>query len=103
MKGINYIDYQCQKSAYDAGVSGVYRAFLSSPKHPGVDIIHSVKNDYDIIVNLKNETLFKSWKSIFKRTTKLWNFDDVMNTFSGKPPTFVYSFNGKNVIEDDHW
>jgi collagen type XVIII alpha len=106
MKGIDFINYQCQKEAYDSEVKGVFRAFLSSPIDKGVDLISIVKNPNAVIVNLKNDTLFPTWKSIFNRSTKLWNFNTRVKIFSGLPPPTIYSFNGQDVIQgelSEHW
>ncbi len=92
MNGIQFINFQCQREAYRSGVSGLFRAFLSSPKDR-MELSSIVKNPYDIIVNLKNETLYSNWGSIFKRTKFMEN-DAEKN---------LYSFNGKNVIFDEHW
>ncbi|OXA64806.1 collagen alpha-1(XV) chain [Folsomia candida] len=101
MSGIDFINYECQKEAYESGVSGLFRSFLSFPKDNGMKISAIGKSPYDRIVNLKNETLYKTWKSIFKRSKVSESSKTTSNNGTLFP--YVYSFNGRNVILDDHW
>jgi len=103
MNGLDHINYQCQKEAYEGNITGLYRVFLSSKDS---DLISIVKNPKDIIVNLKNQTLYKSWTDVFKRSVKFWNI--AAEPVIGNSDPFLllpilYSFNGKNVLMDSHW
>jgi hypothetical protein len=98
MGGIDHINYQCQKEAYAANVTGIYRAFLSSKT---MDLPRLVKEPQDKVLNLYNETLFPSWASIFKRASKIQPPGPILSP-SGHPGN-IFSFDGKNVIIDEHW
>lgn len=101
MRGIDHINYKCQQEAMDAKVDGVFRAFLSTR---GVNIKSLGRNPNDIIVNLYNNTLFQSWDDVFRVNQKfLRRNNELWNSLKNNATSVLYSFNGKNVIMDEHW
>ncbi|CAL8131470.1 unnamed protein product [Orchesella dallaii] len=101
MYGLDHINYQCQKEAMDAGINGVFRAFLSVR---GNNIKSIVRNSKDPIVNIYNKTMFATWSDVLRINKNMLQYGNQLlaagstNTNSG-----LYSFNGKNVIIDENW
>jgi len=95
MGGIDNINHQCQKEAYESNTAGIFRAFLSSKE---IDLPRLVKGKSDVIVNLKNETLYSSWKKIFDPASTIGPVIVENGTRQ-----YLYSFDGRDVMMDEHW
>uniref|UniRef100_A0A8B9EVA8 Collagen alpha-1(XV) chain-like protein n=1 Tax=Amazona collaria TaxID=241587 RepID=A0A8B9EVA8_9PSIT len=84
-------DFQCFQQAQLAGLTSTYRAFLSSHLQDLVTVVR--KTDRHLpIVNLKGETLFSNWNSIFNGNGGQFNIH-----------VPIYSFDGRNVMTDPSW
>ncbi|XP_020710044.2 collagen alpha-1(XVIII) chain isoform X2 [Athalia rosae] len=89
MHGVRGADYACYRQSKRAGLTGTFRAFLSSRVQNVDSIVRFADRDLPI-VNIKGDVLFNSWKEMF-------NGDGAY--FSQSPR--IYSFNGKNILTDD--
>uniref|UniRef100_A0A8D0G7X3 Collagen alpha-1(XV) chain n=1 Tax=Sphenodon punctatus TaxID=8508 RepID=A0A8D0G7X3_SPHPU len=85
-------DYQCFQQARAAGLTSTYRAFLSSHLQDLSTVVRKADRYSLPIVNLKGETLFQNWESIFSGNGGQFNFQ-----------VPIYSFEGRNVLTDPSW
>lgn len=110
LQGMRNADLNCHRQARRAGLMGTFRAFLSA-RHENklnyflVNITFSpyfrIQNldsivkpeDRELpITNLRGDVLFNSWNSIFS----------AQGGFFSQAPR-IYSFSGKNVLNDPTW
>ncbi|XP_048448912.1 collagen alpha-1(XV) chain-like, partial [Rhincodon typus] len=87
MTGIRGADLQCFQQAREAGLQGTFRAFLTSNNQDLISIVRRSDRIAVPIVNLKGETLFYNWDSLFSGSG---------GHFNAKVP--IYSFQGQNVM-----
>uniref|UniRef100_A0A8C4STJ7 Collagenase NC10/endostatin domain-containing protein n=1 Tax=Erpetoichthys calabaricus TaxID=27687 RepID=A0A8C4STJ7_ERPCA len=92
MRGIRGADFQCFQQARAVGLTGTFRAFLSSKLQDLYSIVRRADRNTLPIVNLKDEVLFDSWESLYN------GLDGQM-----KPNVQVYSFDGRDVLKDNTW
>uniref|UniRef100_A0A670JQ71 Collagen alpha-1(XV) chain n=1 Tax=Podarcis muralis TaxID=64176 RepID=A0A670JQ71_PODMU len=85
-------DYQCFQQARAAGLLSTYRAFLSSHLQDLLTVVRKADRYHVPIVNLKGETLFSNWESIFSGNG---------GQFDLRIP--IYSFDGRDVMTDPAW
>uniref|UniRef100_A0A8C6ZGZ4 Collagen alpha-1(XV) chain n=1 Tax=Nothoprocta perdicaria TaxID=30464 RepID=A0A8C6ZGZ4_NOTPE len=85
-------DFQCFQQAQLAGLTSTYRAFLSSHLQDLATVVRKTDRYNLPIVNLKGETLFSNWESIFNGNGGQFN-----------PHVPIYSFDGRNVMTDPSW
>uniref|UniRef100_A0A669QFS9 Collagen type XV alpha 1 chain n=1 Tax=Phasianus colchicus TaxID=9054 RepID=A0A669QFS9_PHACC len=85
-------DFQCFQQAQQAGLMTTYRAFLSSHLQDLVTVVRKADRYNLPIVNLKGETLFNNWESIFNGNGGQFNIH-----------VPIYSFDGRNVMTDPFW
>uniref|UniRef100_A0A3Q1F6M7 Collagenase NC10/endostatin domain-containing protein n=1 Tax=Acanthochromis polyacanthus TaxID=80966 RepID=A0A3Q1F6M7_9TELE len=90
MRGIRGADFMCFTQAQAIGMKGTFRAFLSARLQDLQSIVRKADRDILPIVNLKDEVLFDSWDAIFN--------DGRMK--DGVP---IYSFDGRDVLNDSAW
>ncbi|KAF3857459.1 hypothetical protein F7725_009318 [Dissostichus mawsoni] len=90
MRGIRGADYQCFTQAQAIGMKGTFRAFLSAKLQDLHSIVRRSDRDHLPIVNLKDEVLYDSWDAIF-------------NEGRMKDNVPMYSFDGKDVLNDSTW
>ncbi|CAG7836225.1 unnamed protein product [Allacma fusca] len=91
MHGVRGADYSCYRQARSANLAGTFRGFLSSFVQ-NLDSIVKYSDRNLPVLNTKGELLFNSWSEIFQSNGR----------FVSRPP-HIYSFNGRNVMEDFHW
>ena len=91
MHGVRGVDYSCYRQARNANLGGTFRGFLSSWVQ-NLDSIVKYSDRKLPVLNTKGELLFNSWAEIFQGNGR----------FITRPP-HIYSFNGRNVMEDFHW
>uniref|UniRef100_A0A3Q2Y5P7 Collagenase NC10/endostatin domain-containing protein n=1 Tax=Hippocampus comes TaxID=109280 RepID=A0A3Q2Y5P7_HIPCM len=89
MRGIRGADFQCYQQARAVGLTGTYRAFLSSHLQDLATVVRKADRVHMPVVNLRGELLFKSWMSIFSGNG---------GTFDPSVP--IYSFDGRDVLTD---
>uniref|UniRef100_A0A670ZHM9 Collagenase NC10/endostatin domain-containing protein n=1 Tax=Pseudonaja textilis TaxID=8673 RepID=A0A670ZHM9_PSETE len=92
MRGIRGADFQCFQQARQVGLSGTFRAFLSSRLQDLYSIVRRADRSTVPIVNLRDEVLFNNWE----------------NLFSGSEAPFrtgvrILSFDGRDVLRDSAW
>lgn len=92
MHGVRGADYSCYRQARNANLQGTFRAFLSSWVQ-NLDSIVKFSDRNLPVVNTKGDLLFRSWDEIYNGGGK----------FQRAGPPAIYSFNGRNVIQDLHW
>uniref|UniRef100_A0A3Q2ZH45 Collagenase NC10/endostatin domain-containing protein n=1 Tax=Hippocampus comes TaxID=109280 RepID=A0A3Q2ZH45_HIPCM len=92
MRGIRGADFQCYQQARAVGLTGTYRAFLSSHLQDLATVVRKADRVHMPVVNLRGELLFKSWMSIFSGNG---------GTFDPSVP--IYSFDGRDVLTDSTW
>lgn len=121
MLGIKGVDHQCFLQAQAIGLKGTFRAFLSSRLQDLYSIVRKDDRDQLHVVNLKvsvtlstlnhtknmvtvyslltqcicspqDEALFSDWESIFNDSEGRITDD-----------TSIYSFDGRDVLNDDAW
>lgn len=80
----------CFTQAQAIGMHGTFRAFLSARLQDLHSIVRKVDRDRMPILNLKDEVLFDSWDAIF-------------NEGRMKHSVPLYSFDGKDVLNDSTW
>ncbi|OXB52976.1 hypothetical protein ASZ78_011727, partial [Callipepla squamata] len=85
-------DFHCFQQAQQAGLMTTYRAFLSSHLQDLVTVVRKTDRYNLPIVNLKGETLFNNWESIFNGNGGEFNIH-----------VPIYSFDGRNVMTDPIW
>ncbi|NXN97327.1 COFA1 protein, partial [Rhinopomastus cyanomelas] len=85
-------DFQCFQQAQRAGLTSTYRAFLSSHLQDLATVVRRADRYHLPVVNLKGETLFSNWESIF---------DGNGGQFNAEVP--IFSFDGRNVLTDPSW
>uniref|UniRef100_A0A3B3U6E4 Collagenase NC10/endostatin domain-containing protein n=1 Tax=Poecilia latipinna TaxID=48699 RepID=A0A3B3U6E4_9TELE len=90
MRGISGADFLCFTQAQAIGMKGTFRAFLSSKLEDLNSIVYSSNRENVPIVNLKDEVLFDNWNRIFSDGRMRDNVS-------------IYSFDGKDVLQDDTW
>uniref|UniRef100_A0A3B5QFQ2 Collagenase NC10/endostatin domain-containing protein n=1 Tax=Xiphophorus maculatus TaxID=8083 RepID=A0A3B5QFQ2_XIPMA len=90
MRGISGADFLCFSQAQAIGMKGTFRAFLSSKLEDLNSIVYSSNRENVPIVNLKDEVLFDNWNRIFSDSRMRDNVS-------------IYSFDGKDVLQDDTW
>lgn len=90
MRGIRGADYMCFTQAQAIGMKGTFRAFLSAKLQDLHSIVRKADRDRVPIVNLKDEVLFDNWDAIF-------------NDAKIKDNVSLYSFDGKDVLNDSTW
>nr|CAB3232608.1 collagen XVIII homolog [Phallusia mammillata] len=91
MGGIVGADRLCFNQAREAGLSGTYRAFLSSIDQ-NIKTIVRRDDRHDVpIVNSMGEVLFSSWNSIFDGSGGLID------------PYKIYSFENRQIMNDARW
>lgn len=90
MRGIRGADYQCFTQAQAIGMKGTFRAFLSAKLQDLHSIVRRSDRDHLPIVNLKDEVLYDSWDAMF-------------NEGRMKDNVPMYSFDGKDVLNDSTW
>uniref|UniRef100_A0A3P8TNX6 Collagenase NC10/endostatin domain-containing protein n=1 Tax=Amphiprion percula TaxID=161767 RepID=A0A3P8TNX6_AMPPE len=90
MRGIRGADFMCFTQAQAIGMKGTFRAFLSARLQDLQSIVRKADRDSLPVVNLKDEVLFDSWDAIFN--------DGRMK--DGVP---IYSFDGRDVLNDSAW
>uniref|UniRef100_A0A8C2Z600 Collagenase NC10/endostatin domain-containing protein n=2 Tax=Cyclopterus lumpus TaxID=8103 RepID=A0A8C2Z600_CYCLU len=90
MRGIRGADFLCFTQAQAIGMKGTFRAFLSARLQDLHSIVRKADRDRMPIVNLKDEVLFDSW-------------DGVFNDGRLKDNVPIYSFDGKDVLNDGTW
>lgn len=91
LRGIRGADFQCFQQARAAGLSGTFRAFLSSRLQDLHSIVRRADRDAVPIVNLKDEPLFPSWEALFAGEAQL------------KPGARLFSFDGRDVLRHPAW
>lgn len=84
-------DYLCYRQARNSNLQGTFRAFLSSWVQ-NLDSIVKYSDRNLPVANTKGDILFSSWTDIFHSNGK----------FVSRPPQ-IFSFNGRNVLQDFHW
>ncbi|KAF7235509.1 Collagen alpha-1(XVIII) chain [Varanus komodoensis] len=92
MRGIRGADFQCFQQAREVGLTGTFRAFLSSRLQDLYSIVRRADRSTVPIVNLRDEVLFNNWE----------------NLFSGSEASFrtgahILSFDGRDVLRDSAW
>lgn len=92
MRSIRGVDFQCFEQARKAGLHGTFRAFLSSRLQDLYSIVRKADRLNVPIVNLKDETLFDSWESLYSGSEGQM-----------KPGARIYSFDGRDVATDSTW
>ncbi|KAK1165527.1 hypothetical protein AOXY_G14088 [Acipenser oxyrinchus oxyrinchus] len=92
MRGIRGADFQCFQQARAVGLTGTFRAFLSSKLQDLYSIVRRADRATLPIINLRDEVLFDNWESLFDGS------DAQM-----KPNVAVYSFDGRDVLRDSTW
>ncbi|XP_045116220.1 collagen alpha-1(XVIII) chain-like, partial [Portunus trituberculatus] len=91
MRGVTGVDYTCYREARRAGLSGTFRAFLTSRIQNLDSIVR--RDDANLpVVNIKGEVLFNTWRGIFSGDG---------GRFMQKPR--IFSFDGKEVLTSPEW
>lgn len=91
LHGTRGADFLCYRQAGRAGIAGSFKAFLSTRIQSLQGLISY--NHWDVpIANIKGEMIFRSWKDLF----------DTNGELSFQSPR-LYSFNGKDVLNDSTW
>lgn len=92
LRGIRGADFQCFQQARAAGLSGTFRAFLSSRLQDLHSIVRRADRTAVPIVNLKDEPLFPSWEALFSGSEAQL-----------KPGARLFSFDGRDVLRHPAW
>lgn len=110
LQGMRNADLNCHRQARRAGLMGTFRAFLSArfevhfldcfaqfnkknlSRSQNLDSIVKPEDRDLPITNLKGDVLFNSWNNIFS----------AQGGFFSQAPR-IYSFSGKNVLNDPAW
>lgn len=92
MRGIRGADFQCFQQARAVGLSGTFRAFLSSRLQDLYSIVRRVDRGTVPIVNLKDEVLSPSWEALFSGSRGQL-----------KPGARIFSFDGRDVLRHPAW
>jgi collagen type XVIII alpha len=92
MRGIRGADYECHRQARRSGLSGTYRAFLSSDTQNLNSIIYYSKDRQIPVVNSRNQVLFGSWNEIVNGSGASFNGGST-----------IYSFDGRDIMADGNW
>ncbi|XP_045117501.1 collagen alpha-1(XV) chain-like [Portunus trituberculatus] len=91
MRGVTGVEYTCYGEAQRAGLSGTFRAFLTSRIQNLDSIVR--RDDANLpVVNIKGEVLFNTWRGIFSGDG---------GRFMQKPR--IFSFDGKEVLTSPEW
>ncbi|KAG7246149.1 hypothetical protein CRUP_016515, partial [Coryphaenoides rupestris] len=89
MQGIRGSDFLCFQQARAVGLTGTFRAFLSSKLQDLYSIVRKSDRESLPIVNLKDQEMFSSWDSVFG--------DNGGKMRDGVP---LYSFDGRDILRD---
>lgn len=92
LRGIRGADFQCFQQARAAGLSGTFRAFLSSRLQDLHSIVRRADRHAVPIVNLKDELLFPNWEALFSGSEGQL-----------KPGARLFSFDGRDVLRHPAW
>jgi len=92
MQGVSGADYVCYREARRSGLTGTFRAFLTSRVQDLDSIVHRDEDKIVPIANANDQELFKSWVDIFKRGGDYFN-----------PKVPILSFDGRDVMTDPAW
>lgn len=92
MRGIRGADFLCFQQARAIGLSGTYRAFLSSKLQDLYSIVRKSDRENLPIKNLKGQVLFSSWESLFS---------EAEGRVKDNAP--IYSFDGRDILRDSAW
>uniref|UniRef100_A0A8D0GYH3 Collagen type XVIII alpha 1 chain n=1 Tax=Sphenodon punctatus TaxID=8508 RepID=A0A8D0GYH3_SPHPU len=92
MRGIRGADFQCFQQAREVGLSGTFRAFLSSRLQDLYSIVRRADRSGVPIVNLRDEVLFNNWEYLFSGSEALL-----------KDGARILSFDGRDVLRDSTW
>lgn len=82
--GTSSADAECAKQAKAAGMSGTFKAFLSSSKRDVKDLITGTNATSVAVVNTKGQQLYSSWNAMFGSngspfgTTHVYSFDGTL-------------------------
>lgn len=91
LHGTRGADFSCHRQAVRAGVSGAFKAFLST-RIQSLQSLLGYSHWEVPIANIKGEVLFRSWKDLFETSGEM------------VPQTpHIYSFNGRDVNYDSTW
>ncbi|VEN42066.1 unnamed protein product [Callosobruchus maculatus] len=90
--GVRGADYACYREARRAGLRATFRAMLSS-RVQNVDSLVRLQDRKLPVVNLHGELLYHSWAEMFKGDGAPFQ----------QQPVKIYSFSGKNVLNDPTW
>ncbi|GBP74168.1 Collagen alpha-1(XV) chain [Eumeta japonica] len=89
--GMRRADYACYRQARRAGLLGTFRAFLTS-RFQNLESIVRFSDRELPVVNTQGDVLFSSFADMF----------DGSGAVLATLPR-IYSFSGKNVMNDHHW
>lgn len=92
MRGIRGADFQCFQQARAVGLSGTFRAFLSSRLQDLYSIVRRADRGAVPIVNLRDEVLSPSWEALFSGSQGQL-----------KPGARIFSFDGRDVLRHPAW
>uniref|UniRef100_A0A7M4FW66 Collagenase NC10/endostatin domain-containing protein n=1 Tax=Crocodylus porosus TaxID=8502 RepID=A0A7M4FW66_CROPO len=92
MRGIRGADFQCFQQAREVGLTGTFRAFLSSRLQDLYSIVRRADRSSVPIVNLRDDVLFNNWESLFSGTEAQL-----------RGGAHILSFNGKDILRDSTW
>lgn len=92
MRGIRGADFQCFQQARAVGLSGTFRAFLSSRLQDLYSIVRRADRGSVPIVNLKDEVLSPSWDTLFSGSQGQL-----------QPGARIFSFDGRDVLRHPAW
>lgn len=92
MRGIRGADFQCFQQARAVGLSGTFRAFLSSRLQDLYSIVRRADRSSVPIVNLKDEVLSPSWDTLFSGSQGQL-----------QPGARIFSFDGRDVLRHPAW
>lgn len=91
LHGTRGADFSCYRQAVRAGIVGNFKAFLSTRIQSLQGLVSYAHWDVPI-ANIKGETIYRSWKDLF----------DTNGELSYQSPR-LYSFNGRDVVQDSTW
>nr|XP_014429369.1 collagen alpha-1(XVIII) chain-like [Pelodiscus sinensis] len=92
MRGIRGADFQCFQQARAVGLTGTFRAFLSSRLQDLYSIVRRADRSGVPVVNLRDEVLFGSWEALFSGTEAPF-----------RAGARILSFDGRDVLRDAAW
>uniref|UniRef100_A0A8C0IQR1 Collagenase NC10/endostatin domain-containing protein n=1 Tax=Chelonoidis abingdonii TaxID=106734 RepID=A0A8C0IQR1_CHEAB len=92
MRGIRGADFQCFQQARAVGLTGTFRAFLSSRLQDLYSIVRRADRSGVPIVNLWDEVLFNNWEALFSGTEAQF-----------RAGVRILSFDGRDVLRDSAW